>query len=260
MNDENMDLLDLDDGAMTDTLPDAPVFATPRPRKPWLLMGLGLIVIVLAVYIIVRTIGGNSSSSVDIDLDAPVVTVDGDAHMPPPEIGMGAGDSVLPPPPANPAPNAPAALVPPAQPSEPIAADNGAAPGVPVRVVEDRKEVVFTPSKAEEVKPAPKPAAKPAQKPAAKPAPKKQTVAAQNGRWYVQFGSYSTRAAAESAERSIRAAHQSLFAGQQFVILAAQMADGSTKYRLRIAFATAADANGFCRNAKSDGVDCYVAK
>ena len=264
MNDENIDLLDLDDGAMTDTLPDAPVFATPRPRKPWLLMGLGIIVIILATYIIVRTIGGNSSSSVDIDLDAPAVVVDGDAHMPA-NIGAGDADSVLPPPPAAPAqpaePAVPVAVMPPAPaqapaPAAPSNANNSASSGTPVRVIEDRKDVTFAPDKAE----APKPAAKPAAKPAPKPAAKKQTVSAQNGAWYVQFGSYSTRSAAENAERTIRAAHKSLFSGHQFVILAAQMADGSTKYRLRIAFATSADANGFCRNAKSDGVDCYVAK
>ena len=258
MNEDNMDLLDLDDGASLDTLPDAPVFAAPRPKKPWLLLGVGVVVIILATYIIVRTIGGGSSSSVDIDLDAPAVVVDGDLTP-----DMAASVEPVMPPPA-PIAAEPASITPPPAPVQPapVAAENpNATPGVPVRVIEDRKDVVFAPEKAEAPKPAAKPAQKPAaQKPAPKPAPKKQTVSAQNGRWYVQFGSYSTRSAAESAERSIRAAHKTLFEGRQFVILAAQMADGSTKYRLRIAFATSNDANGFCRNAKSDGVDCYVAK
>ena len=273
MNDDTMELLDLDDGASLDTLPDAPVFASPRPRRPWLLMGVGIVVILLATYIIVRTISGGSSSSVDIDLDAPAMVVDGDAvmdvnpnapimpPMPPAQDGMppAPAPGMMPPPPAP-------VVAPKPAPVAPVAEETS---GVPVRVIEDRKDVVFAPDKADVatqpvVKPAPKPAAqpvaKPVAKPAPKPAPKKQTVAAQNGSWYVQFGSYSTRAAAESAERSIRNAHQSLFSGRQFVILAAQMPDGTTKYRLRIAFATSADANGFCRNAKSDGLDCYVAK
>ena len=266
MNEDNMDLLDLDDGASLDTLPEAPVFAAPRPKKPWLLMGLGVLVIVLATYIIVRTISGDSSSSVDIDLDAPAIVVDGDAVAVPTP-----ADNIMPPAPAAqmpaPAQNpAPATVTPPAP--QPVAhPDANVTPGVPVREIEERKNVAFNPDnvapapKPEVVKPTPAPAAKPAAKPAApKPAPKKQTVSASNGSWYVQFGSYSTRAAAESAEKTIRNAHSSLFQGRQFVILAAQMADGSTKYRLRIAFATSADANGFCRNAKSDGVDCYVAK
>ena len=109
-----------------------------------------------------------------------------------------------------------------------------------------------------------KPVAKPAAKKAAtKPAAKPVTKSADKpvaGAWYVQFGSYSSRAAAESAQRQIANAHKSLFADKQFVILAAQLKDGKTTYRLRVAFKTAADANGFCRNAKSDGLDCYVAK
>ena len=138
---------------------------------------------------------------------------------------------------------------------------------MPVRVIEERKEVKFNPAAESkpvaQPKPAAKPAAKPVAKAAAKPAakPVAKTVAKPvAGAWYVQFGSYSTRALAESAQRQIQNAHKSLFDGQQFVILAAQLKDGKTTYRLRVAFKTAADANGFCRNAKSDGLDCYVAK
>ena len=82
MNDENtnLDLLDLD-GDTSDSLPEV-AFATPRPRKPWLLLGIGLVVIALATYVIVRTVSGGSSSSVEIDLDAaPEVVVDGGAPM-----------------------------------------------------------------------------------------------------------------------------------------------------------------------------------
>lgn len=260
MNDDNLDLLDLDDSASVDTLPEAAPFASPRPKKPWLLLGVGVLVIILATYIIVRTIGGDSSSSIEVDLDAPVVTTEPVADTP--------GDTIdVPPLPADmPAPAAPTpvqvepAPVPtPAPVAKPAPAPENV--GAPVRVIEDRKPVTFNPDKPA---PAAKPAAKPAptaaaKKPAAKPAPKKQVVAA-NGSWYVQFGSYSTRALAENAGKKLRAGHSSLFSGRQFVVLAAVMKDGNTLYRLRVPFATSAAANSFCRNAKSDGVDCYVAK
>lgn len=261
--DANLDLLDLEDDSTLDALPDAAPFAAPRPKKPWLLLGIGVLVIILATYVIIRTIGSDSRSSIEIDLDAPeIVTVDGAAVAPaapenptpaPVPAPVAAPVEVVAPAPVQPAP-APAV-----QPSN-------ATPGVPVRVVADRADVTFKP---DQVAPAPKPAAKPAAKPATKkpaatakpaakkPAPKPQVA---RGSWYVQFGSYSTRELAEKAERQIRAGHQNLFAGKQFVILAAVLPNGTTTYRLRIAFADSAAAGGFCRNAKSDGVDCYVAK
>lgn len=259
-NDDNLDLLDLDDGAAVDALPDATPFVTPRPKKPWLLLGVGVLVIILATYIIVRTIGGDSSSSVEVDLDAPAIVVDnpGDTidvpPLPQPEpVAVQEMPMARPPMPPAPAPVANPAPVP----------ENA---GSPVRVIEDRKPVTFNPDKPAPVAPVVKPAApkpvakKPVAKPAApKPAPKKQ-VSAVNGSWYVQFGSYSTRALAENAGKKLRNSHSSLFSGRQFVVLAAVMKDGQTLYRLRVPFATSADANSFCRNAKSDGVDCYVSK
>ena len=135
-------------------------------------------------------------------------------------------------------------------------------PNQNVRVIEDRRDVTFNPERATVTpKPIPAPAPREVKTPEKpKPAPKPATQKVANGGWYVQFGSYSTRAAAEAAEKKIRAGHQGLFAGKQFVILAAVLPNGSTTYRLRIAFASSGDANGFCRNAKSDGLDCYVAK
>lgn len=256
MNEDNnnLDLLDLDDENGVDTLPDAAPFAAPRSKKPWLLMGIGVVVIILATYIIVRTVGGNSSSSIDVDLDAPSVVIDGadtiDVPAPAPV-------------PADAMPEPVAAVVPapaPVPAPKPVVAPTQETAGVPVRVVEDRKAVTFNPDKPVAKQPvAKKPVAK---KTVQKAAPKKtvkQQVATTHGGWYVQFGSYSTRALAENAQRQIQRGHQNLFAGKQFVILAAQV-NGGTIYRLRIAFATAAEANGFCRNAKSDGLDCYVAK
>lgn len=244
MNDDNLDLLDLGDESTLDSLPEASPFASPRPKKPWLLMTVGLVVIVLATYVIIRTIGGDSSSSIEVDLDAPAVVVDGQQGVP---VDM----NVMPP-----APNQ--VQVAPQPVAQPQPAQQTA--GVPVRVVEERKEVTFNPN-AETPKPVAKPTPKPQPKPVAKkPAVQKTASSAPAGSWYVQFGSYSTRALAENAQRQIRNAHPSLFQGKQFVILAAQLKNGTTTYRLRVAFKTSADANGFCRNAKSDGLDCYVAK
>ena len=261
MNDDNsLDLLDLDDNGAMDTLPDATPFVAPRPKKPWLLLSVGLVVIVLATYVIIRAIGDESSSSIEVDLDAPVVV----------DAGQGADMNVMPPVQPVQAQPQPVQVKPQpvAQPQpkpQPVAQPQpvAATAGVPVRVIEERKEVKFNPAAESKPVAQPKPAAKPAAKPVAKAAakPAAKTVAKPvAGAWYVQFGSYSTRALAESAQRQIQNAHKSLFDGQQFVILAAQLKDGKTTYRLRVAFKTAADANGFCRNAKSDGLDCYVAK
>lgn len=262
MNDDNsLDLLDLDDNGAMDTLPDATPFATPRPKKPWLLLGVGLVVIVLATYVIIRAIGDDSASSIEVDLDAPVVVdagVPNDMNVMPPVQPV----QVQPQPVQvqQPVPQPVAQPKPVAQP-QPVAATAG----VPVRVVEERQEVKFNPVAETKpvAQPKPKPVAKPAVKSAPKPVAKPATQTVSKpvaGAWYVQFGSYSTRALAESAQRQIQNAHKSLFEGQQFVILAAQLKDGKTTYRLRVAFKTASDANGFCRNAKSDGLDCYVAK
>ena len=266
----NMDFLDLDDDTPVETLPETTPFAAPRPRKPWLLMGLGVVIIMLAVYIIVRTIGSDSSKSVEINLDVPEVVVEPQPTAVPP---MPNDTLNVPAKPMEPRPiPAPVPPRPMAQPQpapqpvpQPVIQDNG----VPVRVVSDRREVTFNPDQASApapqpiVVPTPKPVAqpKPDTKPAAKPAskPVQKASVAPAGQSFVQFGSYATHAAAESAGKKIRANHKSLFEGKQFVILAAQI-NGKTTYRLRVSFATSGDANGFCQNAKSDGLDCYVAK
>ena len=265
MNDDNtnLDLLDLD-GDSSDSLPEV-AFTSPRPKKPWLLLGIALVVIALAVYIIVRTVSGPSSSSVEIDLDSePEVVVDGgEMPMPPAPPMMDANpqplrvpDNAQMPPRPMPMPPAQAQVQP-----EPVQVRPMPQQEVEpnVRVVEDRAEVTFNPNKVES-KPAAKPVVKPktTSKPAQKPAVKK--AATSGAAWYVQFGSYATRDAANAAGQKIRAAHSSLFAGKQFVVLASVLKDGRTTYRLRVAFNNSGDANGFCRNAKSDGLDCYVAK
>lgn len=250
--DENLDLLDLEDTNDVDVLPEATPFSNPRPKKPWLLMGLGIAIIVLATWIIVAKIGGDSSDSVNIDLDVPVESVDKPAEP--------VADLNVPAKPVDVAPQPTTVQQPATEQNAPVQEQERPAimvpvteTGNPVRVIEDRKEVTFNPDKPV----AQKPVAKPVKKATA---PAKKTVAASsNGNIYVQFGSYSTRALAQSAEQKMRAGHSNLFSGKQFVILAAQV-KGKTTYRLRIAFHSANEANGFCRNAKSDGLDCYVAK
>jgi hypothetical protein len=76
----------------------------------------------------------------------------------------------------------------------------------------------------------------------------------------VQFGAYDSRESALAAERRLRSRHRSLFEDRQFVVLAAQV-NGRTVHRLRVTgFASGNEANGFCNNAKSDGLDCFVAR
>ena len=239
---ENLDLLDLEDDTEVDALPEATPFSAPRPKRPWLLMGIGVATIVLATWIIVTHVGNDSGSSATVNLDAPIVDKLDVPAAPAPDLNAPVKKAEIAPKSEKP--------VKPAE-AKPVETD-----GNPIRVVEDRKEVTFNPDKGES-----KPVAKPttAKKITAPAKKQTQTVATTNGNIYVQFGSYSTRALAQAAEQKLRNGHQSLFSGKQFVILAAEV-NGKTTYRLRVPFLTANEANGFCRNAKSDGLDCYVAK
>ncbi|MBR5904621.1 MAG: SPOR domain-containing protein [Alphaproteobacteria bacterium] len=245
---DNLDLLDLgEENENVDTLPEVEPFSAPRPKRPWLLMGIGFATIILATLIIVAKLGGDSGSSTSVDLDAPVSAEVKPAEKPVEDLKVPEKAPVVEKvEKEQPAPK-------PAPVAKPVETD-----GTPIRVVEDRKEVVFNPDK-----PAPqKPAVKSEPKKISAPAPVKKAtapVAAATGSIYVQFGSYTSRALAQSAEQKIRKAHSALFSGKQFVILAAQV-KGQTTYRLRVPFHSANDANGFCRNAKSDGLDCYVTK
>ena len=265
MNEDNtnLDLLDLD-GDASDSLPEV-AFASPRPKKPWLLLGIGLVVIALATYVIVRTVGGNSFSTMEIDLDTePQVIVDG-GRAPMPPVKPDVNPQPLPVPAApvhepeaqpKPIPQPPVQRPSTVKPVQDVDTESN------VRVVEDRRDVVFNPNKVEQKSNTVKPVTKPVMqknesKPVSKPVAK---VATSGASWYVQFGSYSSRSAADSAGQKMRAEHNNLFLGKQFVVLASVLKDGRTTYRLRVAFNNSSDANGFCRNAKSDGLDCYVAK
>lgn len=263
---ENLDLLDLESEG-SDSLPEAAPFSSPRPKRPWLLMGLGLAIIALASWIIIAHVVDDSGTTVSVDLDTPTTSVNlppapmPDLRVPPKPV------DVVPQPMERPQPVPMERPVPMEQPQpvpqpKPVDVKPVEPEIAPVRVVPDRQNVTFNPDRAES-KPVEKPVAVQQPKPQKKITPSvtkpKKTVAATNGGVYVQFGSYSTRELAQAAEHKIRAAHQNLFTGKQFVILAAEV-NGKTTYRLRVAFTSTNDANGFCRNAKSDGLDCYVTK
>ena len=135
-NDDNLDLLDLNDDAdSADTLPEAAPLAAPRPKKPWLLMAVGVLIIILATYVIIRMVGGDSSSTMEVDLDAPAVIVDG--AVPNDTLVVGGAPAqpanVAPAPQPVPQPAAPAPVAKPApkpQPAPQPAVQN-TTPGVP---------------------------------------------------------------------------------------------------------------------------------
>lgn len=256
MAEEKLDLLDLDDEIDLPELPEDGALACGRPRRPWFLFGAAIIVILLATYIIVRIVmHGAKSDLVEIDLNTPPPpATEQAAPPPPPATDFAAGADKV------------------------IAGEAEPAAGVPVRVVEERKDVVFKPDapsaalvepkiapKVESPKPrpisktahAPVKTADAEKAPVEKRAPKPTTSSFKG--FYVQFGSYTTRSGAEVSQKKLQVSHAGLFSGHDFIIQEAVLSNGKTTYRLRIAFTNSQDADGFCRNAKSDGLDCYVA-
>ncbi|MDR1696857.1 MAG: SPOR domain-containing protein [Rickettsiales bacterium] len=232
---EDFELLELDDEELS--LPEIEemeeVVADGRPRRPWLLFGLAALVIIIATYIIVRVVMSNSSDEIDIDLGMPDPSVQSTAEITEPVVETK---------------------------PEPVSINPA-----PVRNVPDRAEAKFDEKKAT----APAPVTKPdVPKAATKPASAKATAgkpatqpAQRAGVWYVQLGSYSQRSGAEAAQKKLVASHKSLLGDRQMVILSAVLPNGKTTYRLRVpGFTSQGEANGFCQNAKSDGLDCYVAK
>ncbi|MCL1902044.1 MAG: SPOR domain-containing protein [Alphaproteobacteria bacterium] len=233
--DEELELLDLDDDAELPELPcGSPLESEVRPKRPWLLFGIALVVIALSAYIIIRVVAKGSDDSVEINLDVPPYVAT--------NVEEGEGAHV----PGN------------------IDETSGA----PVRVVEDREQVTFNPVEPPKPRPAttattPKPAttATATTKPRATTTPAKPAASAVTSGYMVQFGSYSSREAALAGQKKLEAAHRELFMGRPFVVLAAVLPDNKTTYRLRVTgFSSSNDASGFCSNAKSDGLDCYVTK
>ena len=97
-------------------------------------------------------------------------------------------------------------------------------------------------------------AAKPAK---AKTAKKSSAAKSRAGASYVEFGSYATVAAAQTARRKLTDAHADLFEDSEFVILEDASA-ARTAFKLRIGFATGAAAKKFHAAALEAGVKCKV--
>ena len=237
--DEQNEVLDFED----DTLPEFPdenPFEEEKPKRTWLYAGIGLVVVTLVAAVVVKlvTSGGDKDAGV---VEIPVETTTA-AVMPEvtdPDFVKQANDLVA---------------VKKAEAEKPV--------GMPERVVDARKEVVFDPDKPVVQRPKPRPIAV-AQKP--KPVESEVVVSAAqpsvSGKWSVQIGSYNTRSSAEAGQRQLQAAHKSLFSGRNFTILAAVLPNGKTTHRLRVVgFANSSDAGKFCKDAQTDNVSCYVTR
>ena len=217
-------------------LPDDNPFEEPR-RHPWLLIGVGVIVVVLVLAVVLKLIIGGRSGS-----ESGEIPIEKKGMLEQTTTPASSDDF------ANEADRMVA-----------IPATEKAAI-MPEREVNARKDVVFDPDKPVVQRPKPRPIVEPAKTVTSEKIVRK-VVAPVKGIWMVQVGSYNTRAAAESGQRQLSSSHKSLFTGRDFVILSAVLPNGSTTYRLRVVgFQTSAEASSFCRNAQSDGVSCYVAK
>ncbi len=266
---ENLDLLNLDEEVEMESLPEADLFAeNPRPKKPWLLIGVGIGIFVLASFIIIGFMKSDSSSSIEVDLDGPsTVSVEMPEHMIVPDRPNVRTVQVV----QQPAQQVQRVqTIQTVQPQQPVRA-------VPVREVQDRKNVMFNQNAGAAAKPVAQPAVKtaePVQRQVVKtttttvkkPEPLKTTVKkttttpAASANWYVQLGSYSTKTSADNAAKKLQTKHQSLLKDKRIIVMSAVLPNGKTTHRLRVPFAKQVDAKGFCSNSKSDGLDCYVAK
>jgi len=239
MADDNQlenEVLEFEDDALPE-LPDDNPFEE-ESKKPWLLIGIGIVAVTLVMVVILKLATGGKSETGLIEIpigSAEIAEIQGDDFV------EGAGR---------------------------LAAGDDRPVGMPERVVEQRRDVKFDPDKPvvarPTARPAPRPAAgatAPARAAASVTPPARQTAPAA-GTWSVQFGAYNTRAAAEAGQRRLESAHRTLFSGHNFAILSAVMPNGATMYRLRVVgFANSAAANNFCRSAKNDGIqDCYAVR
>ena len=216
---EETDVLDFEDDQLPE-LPDDNPFDNGQTKKPWLLVGVGVIALTLIIVVVLKLttgIGQNESGLIELPIDRDIESLVADSDLAKPQNAV-------------PESTAPA--------------------GMPERVVDKRPDVKFDPDKPSVARPKPRPVTQ------AKP-----TVQQKAGSCSVQVGSYNTRAVAESAQKTLQTRHASLFGGQSFAVLEAVLPNGNTTHRLRVVgFASCGEADSFCRNAKSDGVDCYVTK
>jgi cell division septation protein DedD len=225
------EVLEFDDDALPE-LPDDNPFEEVKSKKPWLLVGVGIVAITLVVVVVLKLMTGGRDEPGLIEI--PIESA-GIADIP-------STDFVD-------------------QANKLVAVDQDKPVGMPERVVENRRDVKFDPDKPSVRRPKPRPIGGRPPRTETDARPRAANVAPKPGTWSVQVGSYPSRSAAESGQRKLQSAHRDLFGGYNFAILAAVLPTGGTTYRLRVVgFRTGGDANSFCRNAQSDGVQCYVTK
>jgi hypothetical protein len=221
------EVLEFDDDALPE-LPDDNPFESGGSKRPWILAGVGIVAVTLVIVVVLKLTTGGSKDSGLIELPIEQAVTE----EAPGDFLEDAKKLVA------------------VEPDKPV--------GIPERVVDSRQDVIFDPDKPVVRKPKPRPikeTVKPEPTKPVRPAPKSTSG------FTVQVGSYATRAAAESGQRKLQSSHRLLFDGYDFVILSAVLPNGQTTYRLRVVgFADSRAAGGFCRNAQSDGVSCYVTK
>jgi cell division protein FtsN len=234
------EVLEFDDDTLPELPDDNPFDDMNAKKRPWLLIGVGAVAIILVAIVVLKlTVGGrDDSETIEIPIEQATNKPANDLT-----VGNDFVDDA----------------------NKIVAVTENKPTDMPERVVDNRKAVTFDPDKPVVQRPKPRPIAEPVkteEKPVTKPSVQTaQVVAPKKGVWAVQVGSFNARSAAESAQKRLWAQHKSLFAGRDFVILSAVLPNGSTTYRLRVVgFETNVQANGFCRNAQSDGVSCYVTK
>jgi len=236
------EVLDFEDDALPEDFGDD-AFPPPQGKKPWLLVGVGIIAVTLVAVVLMRFMTGGGtpprpagSETVEILIDGEKISIE----TPSDDFVDGANELVK---------------------------VDGAPVGMPDRVVEARKPIKFDPDKPVVQRPTNRPAPRPAEgsgqarkvQPTAQPARTGTTTGASGGIWMAQVGSYNTRTAAESGQRQLQ--NRAAFSGRNFVILQAVLPNGNTVHRLRVTgFANAAAAESFCREIRQGGTGCYATK
>jgi len=229
---DQSETLDFDDGEIDDVLsnPENNPFADHSGRGAWLYIVIGVVALALLAVVVANVVFRDPKP------DSALTEVPIDISDSPDE---GGGDFI-------------------AQADKIVKPDSDKPTGIPERGIENRKDIKFDPDKQPIVsRPPPRPITGAAtQKPVATGATKSAATL-----WYAQVGAYGARVQAEAGQRQLTSAHKTLFAGKNFVILAAEV-KGQTVYRLRVTgFATGNDAENFCKSARNNGVQgCYATK
>ncbi len=233
------DLLDLDDTFATDANDDLfqddpfqpackPEKQKSGPRRPWVLVLICLIVGALVSYIVFKVATpSHHSESATISVTNPEPTADSQTF----------GDQ-----------------------AENLLVQPKDSDGIPQRVVNDVKPVEFKPDAAPVVtKPKPLPTTTTTSATTTATSTVKAATATISGKWQVQLISLSSQKAVEQERARLQSKHPNLFSGKNLTITEKTLPGGKITYRLRVdGFAEQSSADAFCRQAKQNGIDCYV--